>query len=166
MPVQFNRTSGCLKGEAQRSNKINSNLHCVHADCSSAQHSTSGGLADPEICTSRRQSRVLDRHLHIQAPRQVAATPFGFPPALSCLLSLPGCCLVSSDTAQHVVSGDISPLECNPALCQCFLLMHCTFLQDEGVSGELHSWSSHAQGGCWFCMLPLYISTIITLLLL
>ena len=122
MPVKLNRTSDCLKGEAQRSNETKTKLHIVPADCSSAQHSTFGGLVDPEICTSCRQGCVLDRHLHIQAPRQVAAPPFGFPPALSCLLSLYGCRLFSSKATLHVVPGSSCPLECYSVLWRSFLL--------------------------------------------
>lgn len=121
-------------------------LHCVPADCSSSKHSTFGGLVDPEICAGRCKGCVPDRHFHIQAPGQVATSPW-FPACLVVPAQPPGPWPLLLLSQRMRCQGMADPESATlPPGCV-FLLMKCILLQDEGVSGELHSRCPDAQGG-------------------
>ena len=69
----------------------------------------------------------------------------GFPPALSCPLSLLRLPPAPPSVASYRAPFMFASQEGAGLLC-CPHAHASTLLQDEGVSGELHSWGSHAQG--------------------
>ena len=93
-PCSPGRASVVIKGQYQglaedETQSAQQDLICVLADCSSTQHSSAGGLVHPEICPSCRKARLPDRHLHIQAPRQVEFRTIQHLPSSNRNISLP-----------------------------------------------------------------------------